>query len=165
MRGLFIKLHGGFGPKAQESARQSLKVGMDIARTAECAGHEPLDTILARTPSTFAYKSFRPNRRKPTWKEISRLTFQAEHGLSPEDVAAGYDEFLMATKGILLPREQQAVWLELCRQRKHGRIPNWKDALLVSDCGSSLGFSSNCPWHVSLRKAREQVPNIETWCA
>ena len=54
--GLFIKLHGGFGPKAQESARQSLKVGMDIARTAECAGHEPLDTILARTPSTLAYK-------------------------------------------------------------------------------------------------------------
>ena len=48
----------------------------------------------------------------------------------------------MATNGILLPREQHAVWLELRRQRKRGRIPNWKDALLVSDCGSSLGFLS-----------------------
>ena len=48
----------------------------------------------------------------------------------------------MATKGILLPHEQEAVWLGLCRQRKRGRIPNWKDALLVSDCGSSLGFLS-----------------------
>ena len=45
----------------------------------------------------------------------------------------------MATDGILVPREGEAVWLELCRQRKHGRIPNWKDALLVSDCGSSVG--------------------------
>ena len=63
-RGLFIKLHGGLEPKTQESARQSLKVGMDIARTAECAGHEPLDTILARAPSTFAYKSSRPNGPK-----------------------------------------------------------------------------------------------------
>ena len=45
----------------------------------------------------------------------------------------------MATDGILVPRDGEAVWLELCRQRKHGRIPNWKDALLVSDCGSSVG--------------------------
>ena len=69
-------------------------------------------------------------------------TLVSKRKCPPEDVATGYDEFLMATKGILLPREQQAAWLELRRQRKHGRIPNWKDALLVSDCGSSLGFLS-----------------------
>ena len=28
------------------------------------------------------------------------------------------------------------------RQRKRGRIPNWKNALLVSDCGSSAGWLS-----------------------
>ena len=48
----------------------------------------------------------------------------------------------MATNGILLPREQHAVWLELRKQRKHGRNPTWKDALLASVCGSSLGFLS-----------------------
>jgi hypothetical protein len=41
-----------------------------------------------------------------------------------------------------LPREQEAIWLELCKQRKNGRIPNWKNTMLVSDCGSSLGWLS-----------------------
>ena len=35
VRGLFVKLHGGLGPKTQESARQSLKVGMDIVDDVE----------------------------------------------------------------------------------------------------------------------------------
>ena len=87
--GLFNKLHGGFGPKAQESARQRLKVGMDIVQTGECAGHEPLDTILARTPSTFAYRRNNPRSYTATWKEIRHLAFQAEHGLSNGDVATG----------------------------------------------------------------------------
>ena len=32
------------------------------------------------------------------------------------------------------------VWLELCRLRKTGKVPDWKDGLLVSDCGSSVGW-------------------------
>ena len=43
---------------------------------------------------------------------------------------------------VLLPRQQAAVWLELCRLRKQGRIPNWKEGILVSDCGSSVGWLS-----------------------
>ena len=51
----------------------------------------------------------------------------------------GQDEFRKRTADVLLPREQAAVWLELCRLRKKGQIPNWKAGLLVSDCGSSVG--------------------------
>ena len=68
--------------------------------------------------------------------------FQARHGLSNEDVATGEARFLKATKDLLLPREREAIWLALRRQRKRGRIPNWNDALLVSDCGASLGWFS-----------------------
>ena len=93
-------------------------------------------------PSTVAYKSPKPATRTAKWKEIRHPAFQAEHGLSDKDVATGQAEFLMATEGILLPREGEAMWLELCKQRKHGRIPNWKDALLVSECGSIVCFLS-----------------------
>ena len=138
--GLFHKVRGGIGPKAIQAASQKIIVGMDIVRTGECAGHEPLETILARTP-LIAYKPPKPATRAATWKDNRHPKFQARHGLSDEDVAAGEAEFFEATKD-LLPREQEAMWLELCRQRKHGRIPNWKNAFLVSDCGSSIGWLS-----------------------
>ena len=40
---------------------------------------------------------------------------------------------------MLLPRQQAALWLELCRLRLNGRVPNWKEGVLVSDVGSSVG--------------------------
>ena len=43
---------------------------------------------------------------------------------------------------MLLPRQQAAVWLELCRLRLNGRVPNWKEGVLVSDVGSSVGWLS-----------------------
>ena len=52
----------------------------------------------------------------------------------------GQDEFLKTTANVLLPRQQAAVWLELCRLRKQGRVPDWKKGILVSDCGSSVGW-------------------------
>ena len=39
-----------------------------------------------------------------------------------------------------MPRQQAVVWLELCKLRKKGTIPNWKEGLLVADCGSGLGW-------------------------
>ena len=140
--GLFHKVRGGIGPKATDIARQKVAAGMDIVRTGECDGHEPLGTILDRTPSTFAYKPPKPSRRAGTWKECRHPKFQACHDLSDKDVATGEAEFVEATKDFLLPREQGAMWLELCRQRKLGRIPNWKNAFLGSDIGSSIGWLS-----------------------
>ena len=52
----------------------------------------------------------------------------------------GQEEFLKTTADVLLPREQAAVRLELRRQRKKGNIPNWKDGVFVSECGSSAGW-------------------------
>ena len=67
--------------------------------------------------------------------------FQSKHRLSDEEVRNGQDEFRKHTDDVLLPREQAAVWLELCRLRKKGKIPNWKAGLLVSDwlqCGTAI---------------------------
>ena len=41
------------------------------------------------------------------------------------------------------------MWLELCKLRKKGTIPCWESCLLVSDCGSSVGW---------LRVARDMFP-------
>ena len=57
-------------------------------------------------------------------------------------MGSGRDEFLQATADVLLPRQQAAVWLELCRLRLKGRVPNWKEGVLVGDCGSSVGWLS-----------------------
>ena len=65
--------------------------------------------------------------------------FQSKHGLSDEEVRNGQDEFRKLTADVLRPRQQAAVWLELCKLRKTGRVPNWKAGLWVSDCGSSVG--------------------------
>ena len=66
--------------------------------------------------------------------------FQSKHGLSDEEVRNGQDEFLQTTADVLLPRQQAAVWLELCKLRKQGQVHNWKVGVLVSDCGSSVGW-------------------------
>ena len=65
--------------------------------------------------------------------------FQRQHGLSEAEVSHGQNEFKEATADVLLPRQQAGVWLELCKLRKQGKIPNWKQGLFVSDCGSSVG--------------------------
>ena len=71
-----------------------------------------------------------------------RSNFQSKYGISDEEVGRGRDEFIQATAGVLLPRQQDAVWLELCRLRLNGRVPNWKEGVLVSDVGSSVGWLS-----------------------
>ena len=68
--------------------------------------------------------------------------FQSKYRLSDEEVGRGQDEFLQATAGVLLPRQQAAAWLELCRLRLNGRVPNWKEGVLVGDVGSSVGWLS-----------------------
>ena len=65
--------------------------------------------------------------------------FQRRHGLSDDEVRHGQHEFDQATADVLLPRQQAAVWLELCKLRKKGKLPNWKSGLFVSDVGSSVG--------------------------
>ena len=54
----------------------------------------------------------------------------------------GRDEFLQATAGVLLPRQQDAVWLKVCRLRLNGRVPNWKEGVFVGDVSSSVGWLS-----------------------
>ena len=140
--GFFCKMHGGIGPKAIQIASLKVAAAMDVMRSGVCVGHEPLEAILARTPSTFAYKHPKPASRSASWKDGRHATFQAQHGLTDEEIATGQAEFYEATQHLMLPREQGAIWLELCKQRKRGRIPNWKNFLLVSDCGSSIGWLS-----------------------
>ena len=76
------------------------------------------------------------------WATAQGPTFQSKCGLSDEEAGRGRDEFLQATAGVLLPRQQAAVWLALCRLRLNGRVPTWKDGVLVGDVGSSVGWLS-----------------------
>ena len=76
------------------------------------------------------------------WATTQGSNCQSKYRLSDEEVGRGRDEFLQATAGVLLPRQQAAVWLELCRLRLKGRVPNWKEGVLVGDCGSSVGWLS-----------------------
>jgi hypothetical protein len=74
------------------------------------------------------------------WKTTQGPNFQVKHGLSADYVQHGQGKFLKATADIIMPRQQAAVWLELCKLRKKGTIPSWESCLLVSDCGSSVGW-------------------------
>ena len=140
--GFFLKMIGGIGPKAIQTATQNVAVAMNVVRNGLCAGHEPLEAILARTPMTEAYRHAKPSSRTVSWKHGRHPAFQAQQGLTDAEVAPGQAEFYEATHLLMLPREQEAIWFELCKQRKSGRIPNWERTILVSDCGSSLGWLS-----------------------
>jgi hypothetical protein len=155
---------GGIGPKATETATQNVAVAMNVVRNGMCVGHEPLEAILARAPMTEAYKHPKPSSRTVSWKDRRHPAFQAQQGLTDAEIAPGQVEFCEATHLLMLPREQEAIWLELCKQRKNGRIPTWK-TMLVSDCGSSLGWLSIALGHGPLRKAGNQVSMFKAWCA
>ena len=114
---------------------------MNVVRIGLCVGHEPLEAILARTPMTEAYRHAKPSSRAVSWKHGRHPAFQAQQGLTDAEVAPGQAEFYEATH-LMLPREQEAIGFELCKQRKKRPHPNWKNTMLVSDCGSSLGWLS-----------------------
>ena len=140
--GLFLKVRGGVGPKALEKRTEDLTKALEIVRVGECSGYEPLEDLLARTRDTHAFKPPRPSGRKSTWREDSHPKFKQQHNLTQDDILIGQKEFLTITQDIITAREQGAVWLELCKLRKQGTILDWKEHLLVSDCGSSVGWLS-----------------------
>ena len=108
----------------------------------QTASHEPIRKILARSPTPYAHRPVQQQGGGLGWKTTQGPKFQAQHGLSDEDVLQGQEEFDLITSGVLGPRQQAAVWLKLCQLRKQGRIPNWKVGTLVSDCGSSVAWVS-----------------------
>ena len=142
--GLFLKVQGGVGPKAIASRERQLEQAFHIIRQGETSGFEALERILTRCPTTAPaqHAPKQSHSRGDAWHKEQHPNFRDKTGLTEEDIAKGQHEFLQATNGIILPREQAAVWLTLCLQQKKGKIPNWKEMLLVSDCGSSVGWLS-----------------------
>ena len=140
---LFLKVLGGIGPKALQARERDLDQAFSFIQSCQTASHEPLEKILDRTPMPHACKfSHQQQDRQRAQRRSKVPNFQHKHGLSDDEVQRGQDDFLKTTTGILLPRQQEALWLELCKLRKKGHIPNWKAGLFVSDCGSSLGWLS-----------------------
>jgi hypothetical protein len=136
---------GGIGPKAIQTATQNVVVAMNVVRNGMCAGHEPLEAILARTPMTEAYKHPKPSSRTVSWKDRRQPAFQAQQGLTDADIAPRQAEFCEATHLLMLPREQEAIWLELCKQRKKttaaflfGQAPCWCQIVVPASGGSRL---------------------------
>ena len=133
--------------KAIQERERDLANAFDFFLSSQTSCHEPLKRILDRTPTPHAHRphAHRPIKRSQrgnAWATTQGPNFQSKHGLSDEEVGRGRDEFLQATADVLLPRQQAAVWLELCRLRLNGRVPNWKEGVLVSDVGSSVGWLS-----------------------
>ena len=139
---LFLKVRGGMGPKAIKERERDLAQALDFIQSNQTPHHEPLNRILDRTPLPHAHSPAQRAQRGHAWKTTQGRNFQSKHGLSDEEVCQGKEEFYLTTADVLLPRQQAAVWLELCKLRKHGRVPDWKVGLLVSDCGSSVGWLS-----------------------
>ncbi len=139
---LFLKVRGGIGPKATRDRERDLGTAFDFILSSQTSSHESLKPILERTRVPYAHQPRKLTRGRQTWKNTQGPKFQCKHGLSDEEVRNGQDEFAQATLEVLLPRQQAAVWLELCRLRKRGQVPNWKEGVLVSDCGSSVGWLS-----------------------
>ena len=69
---------------------------------------------------------------------------QVKHGLTDTEVAEGKEEFMARMEGRdHTPRQLLSVWLNLVRDRKNGRIPNWQKAeLLVVTTGRSVDWTS-----------------------
>ena len=139
---LFLKVQGGMGPKAIRERERALAQAFDFIQSSQTCSHESLQRILDRTPMPHAHRPQKRGRKGQAWMTSQVPKFQSKHGLSDEEVRRGQDEFLQKTDNVLLPRQQSAVWLQLCLLRKKGNIPNWKDGLFVSDCGSSVGWLS-----------------------
>ena len=140
---LFLKVRGGIGPKAIRERERDLAKAFDLIQSSQTSSHESLKLILDRAPEVHAH---RPQKMKgkpgQAWMTTQVPKFLSKHGLSDADVHDGQEEFLKTTAEVLLPRQQSAVWLELCRLRQKGKVPNWKDGVFVSDCGSSVGWLS-----------------------
>ena len=144
--GLFTKLRNGVGPKAEGASMQQMSTLWSIIQVGMCKGCEPLPKILDRVkqrahgaPSI----SKKPKKvQKGDWKKKTHPNFCSKHELTDSDVSQGRDEWQVATADILSPRQEEAVWLALCQSRKSLRIPNWKDGLFVSDCGSTVNWLS-----------------------
>ena len=140
--GLFLKVRGGMGPKAVKMRERDLEKAFDFIQKSQTQCHEPLQKILSRTPEAYAHRPTQQHGGGQAWRTTQGPNFQAKHGLSDEEVEVGRADFDLATADVLKPRQQAAVWLQLCRLRKTGRIPNWKAGVLVSDCGSSVDWLS-----------------------
>jgi hypothetical protein len=128
------------GPKAIREREREWGQAFDFISKSQTTSHEALKRILDRSPLPYAHRPKVPASRGQAWKTTQGPNFQSKHGLSDDDVQHGQDKFLKTLADIILPRQQAAVWLELCRLRKKGTIPNWESGLLVSDCGSSVGW-------------------------
>ena len=139
---LFLKVRGGMGPKAIGERERDLAQAFDFIRSSQTNTHESLKLIVDRSPAPYAHRPAKRSGAGQAWKKVQGPNFQEKHGLSEKEVQDGQDEFLERTADVLLPRQQHAVWLELCRLRKTNQVPNWKSGMFVSDCGSSVGWLS-----------------------
>jgi hypothetical protein len=130
------------GPKAIREHARELDQAFDLISKSQTMSHEALKRILDRSPLPYAHRPKVPPKRGQgqAWKFTQGPSFQAKHCLSDDDVQHGQGKFLKAIVDTILPRQQAAVWLELCKLRNKGTIPCWESCLLVSDCGSSVGW-------------------------
>ena len=108
--GLFLKIRDGVGPKATKQREKDLAEAFKRIQKFQTPSHEPIRKILARSPTPYAHRPVQQQGGGLGWKTTQGLKFQAQHGLSDEDVRQGQEEFDLITSDVLGPR-QQAICL------------------------------------------------------
>ena len=144
---------GAWVLKLSGSMRErELDQAFDFISKSQTMSHEALNRILDRYPLPYAEGPKIPAKRGKgqAWKTTQGPNFQAKHGLSYDDVQHGQGKFLKATADIILPRQQAAVWLELCRLRKKGTIPCWESLLAGESLWLQCRMVACCSRHVAM---------------
>ena len=136
---MFLKVAAGSGPLAVAARQQDLPDAFDIIRRCQLQVHEPLQVVLQGFQQTHVPEQTKLSSRK--WSQAPHDKFKETHSLTEDFIAqGGRREFMLATSSTANPREQEAMWLNLCLLRKKSVIDDWRSELLIADSGSSVAW-------------------------
>ncbi|CAK0812884.1 unnamed protein product [Prorocentrum cordatum] len=153
--GMFVRLWG-FG---RERQAEQLRRAWEIIDACQMREPEPLCDLLRRVPPPHAAEAEATGRRRATARPSQGVTpthaeklekCTQQWGLTHEQLLDGKAEFDVACGDLLVQREREVLWLQLCRLKMEGRVQAWTEApLLVWNAGDSIGRSErpkpDCP--------------------
>ena len=138
---LKVKMNGPNPFEAEVRTRADISKALSIARRLRVPKHEPLQAIVSRWGLTappspnanlklsldFAWTSNAPSRRS-----MNML------GITPEDLVSDDLKAFMEESSTLMNQSQQRnVLMRLASLKKKGKVPDWREAILVFNADES----------------------------
>ena len=75
---LFLKIHGGMGPKAIRERERDVAQAFDLIQSSQTCSHESLKRIMDRCPMPYAHRPARPPRKEHGWKTTQGPIFPTQ---------------------------------------------------------------------------------------